>query len=440
MKWDGQAYVEDIKYGLFTLLTDEEKQKGKTMSNYAFALLLESSHNGVIDGFSRGIGRMSIVMKCTNDGIEFDFQHTLKDLDDSQITLTWSMAARHIRAWVREDSEILTLSPLDAKSKTEEKEMTAQFNLGAMLGTSPTNAENQVKQIPCDMLIPYHNHKFELYTGERLDDMVSSIKENGVLIPIIVQPIDGKYEILIGHNRWNASMLAGKQTVPAIVKEGLTEEEAEMYVIESNLMQRGFDNLKISEQAAVIAMRHSQMFSQGKRNDIIRELELIENPSLAEDNTLSPEDTKLDTNKQVGAEYGMSRATVARLIRIDKLIDGIKPLVDDGTIPLRAAVNVSFLDKETQGMLIKLARLHKLDTKKSEQLREYSTQGLDQLTVIKILTGQIGDVVKSPKPKNVKLSHETYSRYFDDTVKAEEISETIEKALEFYFSNVEMQL
>lgn len=102
MKWDGQAYAEDIKYGLFYLLTDEEKQKGKTMSNYAFALLLESSHNGVTDGFSRGIGRMSIVMKCTYDGIEFDFQRTLKDLGDSQITLTWSMAARHIRAWINE--------------------------------------------------------------------------------------------------------------------------------------------------------------------------------------------------------------------------------------------------------------------------------------------------------------------------------------------------
>ncbi len=321
---------------------------------------------------------------------------------------------------------------------TEEKEMTAQFNLDAMLGTPPASTENQVKQIPCDMLVPYHNHKFELYSGERLDDMVSSIKENGVLIPIIVQPLNGKYEILIGHNRWNASKLAGLPTVPAIIKEGLSEEEAEMYVIESNLMQRGFDNLKISEQAAVIAMRHSQMFSQGKRNDIIRELELLENPSLADDDTLSPTDTKLDTNKAVGAEYGMSRATVARLIRIDKLVDGIKPLVDNGTIPLRAAVNVSFLDEEIQEMLIKFARLYKLDTKKSEQLREYSeTQGLKQITVIKILTGQIGDVVKSPKSKNVKLSHETYSRYFDDTAKAEEISETIEKALEFYFANMQ---
>ena len=89
---------------------------------------------------------------------------------------------------------------------------TPQFDLGAMLSAPQT----AIQQIPCDQLKPYHNHKFELYSGERLEDMVASIKENGVLSPIIVQPIEGGYEILIGHNRWNASKLAGLPTVPAI--------------------------------------------------------------------------------------------------------------------------------------------------------------------------------------------------------------------------------
>lgn len=152
---------------------------------------------------------------------------------------------------------------------------TPKFDLGAMLSAPQT----AIQQIPCDQLHPYHNHKFELYSGERLEDMVASIKENGVLSPIIVQPIEDGYEILIGHNRWNASKLAGLPTVPAIVKAGLTEDEAEMYVIESNLIQRSFSDLKISEQAAVVASRHSKMFSPGKRNDIIRELTLLENPN-----------------------------------------------------------------------------------------------------------------------------------------------------------------
>ena len=105
------------------------------------------------------------------------------------------------------------------------------FNFSAML-----SQENQVKQIPVDMLVPYHNHNFTLYEGERLDDMVESIKANGVMTPIVVQPLDDKYEILIGHNRWNASIIAGKDFVPAIIKEHLTEEEAEIYVI---VLRRG---------------------------------------------------------------------------------------------------------------------------------------------------------------------------------------------------------
>jgi len=161
---------------------------------------------------------------------------------------------------------------------------TPQFDLGQMLSATQT----AVQQIPCDQLHPYHDHKFELYTGERLDDMVASIKENGVLSPIIVQPDGDGYEILIGHNRWNASKLAGLPTVPAIIRTGLTEDEALTFVVESNVMQRGFDNLRISEQAAVVALRHSEMFSQGKRNDILRELALLENPN-ADTSTLTPD-------------------------------------------------------------------------------------------------------------------------------------------------------
>jgi ParB family chromosome partitioning protein len=188
-----------------------------------------------------------------------------------------------------------------------------EFNLEAML-SAPT-IQTAVQQIPCEKLHPYHNHKFELYTGERLDDMVASIKENGVLSPVIVQPDGDGYEILIGHNRWNACKIAGIDTIPAIIKQGLSEDEAEMYVIESNLIQRSFSDLKISEQAAVVASRHSKMFSPGKRNDIIRELTLLENPDaeISEDTTLNPMGSRLDTNEEVGKEYGVSKGSVSAL-------------------------------------------------------------------------------------------------------------------------------
>lgn len=309
------------------------------------------------------------------------------------------------------------------------------FDLGAML--SAPAIQSGVQQIPCDKLIPYHNHKFELYTGERLDDMVASVKENGVLSPIIVQPAGDSYEILIGHNRWNASKIAGLPTVPAIVKQGLSEDEAEMYVIESNVMQRGFDNLRISEQAAVIALRHSEMFSPGKRSDIQRELALLENPDVEVDDTatLNPLGSRLDTNDEVGKEYGVSKGSVVRLIRINKLIDDLKALVDSGELAIRSGVELSFLSDEAQSIVAEQVEDFKIDMKKAKALREAadSEGNVDTAVIVRIITGTAE--VKE-KPKSVKISQEVFYKYFEPGTKKAEITETVEKALAFYFANV----
>ncbi|MBP1534227.1 MAG: ParB/RepB/Spo0J family partition protein [Ruminococcus sp.] len=310
---------------------------------------------------------------------------------------------------------------------------TPQFDLGAMLSAPQQTA---VQQIPCDQLHPYHDHKFELYTGERLDDMVASIKENGVLSPIIVQPDGDGYEILIGHNRWNASKLAGLPSVPAIVKTGLTEDEQLLFVVESNIIQRGFDNLRISEQAAAIAVRHKEMFSQGKRNDIIRELALLENPN-ADVSTLTPAESKLDSGKSVGAEYGVSKGSVIRLIRIDKLIGALKVLVDSGDISIRAGVELSFLSEDTQAVIAECAEDSKIDMKTAKKLREAADRegNISPDTVHAILYGE--DTEPKVKPKSVKISDDVYSRYFTADMKKKEVTETIEKALAFYFANME---
>lgn len=309
--------------------------------------------------------------------------------------------------------------------------MTApQFDLGAMLSTPQQTA---VQQIPCDQLHPYHNHKFEMYSGERLEDMIESIRENGVLSPIIVQPIDNGYEILIGHNRWNASKFAGLPTVPAIIKTGLSEDEALTFVVESNVMQRGFTNLRISEQAAVIALRHSEMFSQGKRNDILRELALLEN-SETDISTLTPLESKLDSGKAIGAEYGLSKGSVIRLIRIDKLIDELKALVDSGDVSIRAGVELSFLSAEAQAEIAERAEDFKIDMKKAKSLREAADGegNIDRDTIIRIITGALE---VRQKPKSVKISSDTYTRYFSEGEKPKEIAETVEKALEMYFAS-----
>lgn len=304
--------------------------------------------------------------------------------------------------------------------------MNTQFDLGAMLST-PAALQNAVKQIPCDMLKPYHNHRFELYSGERLEDMIESIKENGVLSPIIVQPITDGYEILIGHNRWNASKLAGMTTVPAIIKEGLSEEEAEMYVIESNLIQRGFDNLKISEQAAVIAQRHNEMFSQGKRNDIIRELQML-------DGTLCPMGEKLNTSNSLSEEYSMSSRNISRLLRINKLINELKDLIDNGSLAIRSGVELSYLSENTQLDIAELTEEYSIDMKKAKLIRETADKkgNISNSDLIRILDGKKNT---ADKGKSVKISNDTFSKYFETGTKNKVITETIEKALEYYFAN-----
>lgn len=102
--------------------------------------------------------------------------------------------------------------------------------------------------------------------------MVESIKENRVLNPIIVLKKDNNYEILSGHNRVNAARFVNLKTVPCIVKENLTDKETYTYVIETNLMQRSFSDLLPKEKALVLKMRYEKIASQGKRNDLQKEI------------------------------------------------------------------------------------------------------------------------------------------------------------------------
>ena len=109
-------------------------------------------------------------------------------------------------------------------------------------------AENDIQMIMVDAIRPFRNYPFRLYEGERLQEMVDSIREHGVLMPVIVLQIDDGYEMLASHNRQNAARIAGLDKIPAIVKKNLTEEEAYVYVIETNVIQRSFSELLPSEK------------------------------------------------------------------------------------------------------------------------------------------------------------------------------------------------
>lgn len=114
------------------------------------------------------------------------------------------------------------------------RNVTSKFGVADGLDFS---SEQGITSIAIDKLVPYRNHRFTLYKGERLEDMIQSIKKNGVITPIIVRTMDnGRYEILSGHNRVYAAGQAEITSVPAVVKTDLSDEDAEIYVVETNLI------------------------------------------------------------------------------------------------------------------------------------------------------------------------------------------------------------
>lgn len=565
MKWDGQALVDDIKYGLNLLLTDKDKKNAQIMKHKEFTSYLKNQHILDMEPFSRCIGAGSIVLTCNSYGVDFDFQRELNNLGDRKISLTWSMAARYIRTWECEkandtskEEKTLQCSTLNtvqeqwdkthlcggsvyveghceylieptedtvingkkvekcsiyctsenkvrkigtgglwtglspkfcpkrraleqqqsmcdscinkdenclipsedecigytsvndkvlsiANEQKEDKPMAAPkaFNFNSFISEN-----NQVKKIPLDMLVPYHNHKFKLYEGERLNDMVQSVKSNGVIIPIIVRPVNGgdKYEILAGHNRTNAARLAGLKNIPAFVRENLTDEEAEIYVVETNVMQRGFDDLSITERAAVIAARHSAMFDEDKRKAIERELAIMNGDEVEEqegDTTDEEGESKKSKLAAVGENYGLSKDSVARLIRIDKLVDELKPYVDNGTLKIRTAVNLSYLLTFEQIKVSEYIEDFGMDMKKSAVLREASKQkrlnGNDIREIMKYgnLSSSDGEVAATRKPMKVKISTDVCDKYFAPDWDEKKVQEIIEAALERYFNGLE---
>lgn len=213
-----------------------------------------------------------------------------------------------------------------------------------------------VEMVPVKSIQPFHDHPFHLYEGERLEDMIASVKEHGVLNPVIVQKLDTGYEMLSGHNRWNAAKLAGIKEIPAIVKTDLSEEEAYVYVIETNLMQRSFSDLAISEKAAVLKARYEKEACQGKRNDILEEIARMEGKEVPV--TYGHGDQRLNTRDMIGKEYELSGSSVGRLLKLNDLIKPFKDMVDRGALYTKVALQFSHTGRSPRLLLWMPQRLH----------------------------------------------------------------------------------
>lgn len=282
---------------------------------------------------------------------------------------------------------------------------------------------NGIVSIPVEEIHPFHDHPFRLYEGERLEDMVQSIKDHGVLNPVIVRKAARGYEMLAGHNRTNAAKIAGLTEVPAIVKTDLSDEDAYVYVIETNLLQRSFAELLPSEKAAVLVARYEKISSQGKRNDIRQEIEALEE-------TCGHDVHKSQKSRDgLGEEYGMTGRNIARYMRLDRLIPEFKDAVDKGTLAMVAAVDLSYLNAKMQKMIQQVTEAEgkKLKPKQAVELRK---MGKD-ITKEGIESVLAGKEQKKSQSVSVKLPMELYEKYFAQ-MDARAVQEIIEKALEGY--------
>ena len=292
--------------------------------------------------------------------------------------------------------------------------------------------QKDIQNIEINLLENYHDHPFSLYTGKRLDDMVGSIKENGILNPVIVMKKEaGGYEILSGHNRVNAAKLANLKTVPCIIKENLTQEQVYTYVIETNLMQRSFSDLLPTEKAVVLKLRYEKITSQGKRNDLQKELNRLNDGIVVKKNKRAED--KLDSRKNIGKEYNLSGASIARYLRLNYLTDNWKQAVDNDEIGLMMAVDISYLLTELQDYLYKECKEWGLCLKPSDAKALHLMDRKEALNKEMVNTYLLNmENLKSKEYQNIKLSQSAYKKFFKDESK-EEVEEIIEKALAMYF-------
>lgn len=296
-----------------------------------------------------------------------------------------------------------------------------------------------IVEVEIDKLIPFVNHPFKLYEGERLDNMVKSIKDLGIIVPIIVRCKGEKYEILSGHNRVNAAKAAGFNKVPALIREKINDDEAILIVTETNLMQRSFTDMLYSERAVALFEHHKALKSQGKRTDVLKEIEtMLKADEIKGEATSRLLGEKFTSADKTGRSFKLSGRTVSRYLRIYNLIKELKDRLDIEEIPFFAAVELSYLAEEEQNIVESVIAKNKfkINLNKSKLLRDDSEKKkLNTEVVCSILSGEVYKKIKFNNPVTIKLKSKMLSKYFAPEVKKTEIEEIIDKALKLYFDN-----
>ena len=259
-------------------------------------------------------------------------------------------------------------------------------------------------------LYPFPDNPFHVAEDETLSELAESIKEFGIVTPIITRPKeDGNgYEVIAGQRRVRASELAGINTVPAFVLP-LDRDRAIITLVDSNLQR---ENILPSERAFAYKMKSEAMKRQGFRTDL----------------TSSQVVTKLRTDDKVAQGFGVVRMTVQRFIRLTELIPPILQMVDEGRIALTPAVELSFLKKDEQENLFATMESEEAtpSLSQAQRMKSLSQSGrLDMDTIFAIMTEEKGN-----QKETLKINTSKLKKYFPKNTTPKQMEETIIKLLE----------
>lgn len=259
-------------------------------------------------------------------------------------------------------------------------------------------------------LYPFPDNPFHVAEDETLSELAESIKEFGIVTPIITRPKeDGDgYEVIAGQRRVRASELAGINTVPAFVLP-LDRDRAIITLVDSNLQR---ENILPSERALAYKMKSEAMKRQGFRTDL----------------TSSQVVTKLRTDDKVAQGFGVGRMTVQRFIRLTELIPPILQMVDEGKIALTPAVELSFLKKDEQENLFATMESEEAtpSLSQAQRMKQLSQSGrLDMDTIFAIMTEEKGN-----QKETLKINTSKLKKYFPKNTTPKQMEETIIKLLE----------
>ncbi len=259
-------------------------------------------------------------------------------------------------------------------------------------------------------LYPFPDNPFHVVEDEMLSELAESIKEFGIVTPIITRPKeDGNgYEIIAGQRRVRASELAGINTIPAFVLP-LDRDRAIITLVDSNLQR---ENILPSERAFAYKMKSEAMKRQGFRTDL----------------TSSQVGTRLRTDDKVAQGFGVGRMTVQRFIRLTELIPPILQMVDEGKIALTPAAELSFLKKDEQENLFATMESEEAtpSLSQAQRMKSLSQSGrLDMDTIFAIMTEEKGN-----QKETVKIGMERLKKYFPKGTTPKQMEDTIIKLLE----------